>query len=243
MAVIIGSARSDERGKLSGGKAGDQTGKEVSTQAFYMHSKGWIGLRAKDINLANKLAKAMKIACDNNHIGYDQSQRLGAYNNGITTTIDTETDCSALVRACLSYCGVSVGNFTTANAVTVLMATGLFTKVTVNSVNDVKDGDILCTKSKGHIVIVVSGAPRQTATKTNDNPYPVPTRTLKKGMKGNDVKWVQFVCQKDGIYVSGGCDGDFGQGTKNAVIEFQRKHGLSRDGVVGAKTIATMKTI
>lgn len=243
MAVIIGSARSDERGKLSGGRAGDNNGKEVSTQTFYMHSKGWVGLRAKDSAIANKLAKAMKLACDNNHIGYDQSQRLGAYNNGIDTTIDTETDCSSLVRACLAYCCIRVGNFTTANAVAVIMATGLFEKVTVNSVNDVRDGDILCTKTKGHIVIVVSGAPRTATTKQNDNPYPVPKRTLRKGAKGNDVKWVQFVLQKDNIYVSGGCDGDFGQGTKNAVIEFQRKHGLSRDGVVGAKTIATMKTI
>lgn len=170
MAVIIGSARSDERGKLKGGKAGDQTGKEVSTQAFYMHSKGWVGLRAKDPNLASKLAKAMKLACDNNHIGYDQSQRLGAYNNGINTTIDTETDCSALVRVCLTYCGVKVGNFNTASAVSVIMATGLFEKVTVKSVNDVRDGDILCTKVKGHIVIVISGAPRVVA----QTPQPQP---------------------------------------------------------------------
>lgn len=48
MAVIIGSARIDERGKASGGKAGDQTGKEVSTQNWYKHSKGWVLLRPKD---------------------------------------------------------------------------------------------------------------------------------------------------------------------------------------------------
>ena len=42
MAVIIGSARHDEHGNCySGGKAGDQTGQEVSTQKFYNHSKGW----------------------------------------------------------------------------------------------------------------------------------------------------------------------------------------------------------
>lgn len=40
MAVIIGSARHDEHGNCySGGKAGDQTGQEVSTQKFYNHSK------------------------------------------------------------------------------------------------------------------------------------------------------------------------------------------------------------
>ena len=32
MAVKVGSARIDEYGKARGGQAGDQTGKEVSTQ-------------------------------------------------------------------------------------------------------------------------------------------------------------------------------------------------------------------
>ena len=39
--IIIGSARHDENGKYSGGMVGDQTGKEVSTQNFYVSSKGW----------------------------------------------------------------------------------------------------------------------------------------------------------------------------------------------------------
>ena len=57
MAVIIGSARHDEHGNCySGGKAGDQTGQEVSTQKFYNHSKGWYVLRAKDDRVAEKLA-------------------------------------------------------------------------------------------------------------------------------------------------------------------------------------------
>ena len=41
MAVIFGSARHDERGQLTNGKAGDQTGQEVSTQNYYNHSKKW----------------------------------------------------------------------------------------------------------------------------------------------------------------------------------------------------------
>ena len=39
MTIKIGSARIDERGKASGGSAGDQSGKEVSTQNYYKHSK------------------------------------------------------------------------------------------------------------------------------------------------------------------------------------------------------------
>ena len=37
--VKIGSARIDERKKISGGKAGDQTKSEVSMQDFYQHPK------------------------------------------------------------------------------------------------------------------------------------------------------------------------------------------------------------
>ncbi len=46
MSVMLGSARIDENGKASGGQAGDQTGKEVSTQKWYLHTKGWRVLRA-----------------------------------------------------------------------------------------------------------------------------------------------------------------------------------------------------
>lgn len=41
MSLIVGSARIDENGHVQGGKPGDQTGKEVSTQVYYVHTKGW----------------------------------------------------------------------------------------------------------------------------------------------------------------------------------------------------------
>ena len=104
MAVKIGSARIDENGKAHGGQAGDQTGKEVSTQAWYASSKVWRVFRAKDA-AAEKIALAMERACANPQIGYDQYQRLTLYNNvkdrGFdpgATTKNVETDCSALVR-------------------------------------------------------------------------------------------------------------------------------------------------
>ena len=59
MAVKIGSARGDENGGAHGGKAGDQTGREVSTQNWYKHSKGWVVLRAKDPNVAAKLPQRL----------------------------------------------------------------------------------------------------------------------------------------------------------------------------------------
>ena len=38
MSVIVGSARLNENGKITGGIPGDQTGREVGTQAWYMHT-------------------------------------------------------------------------------------------------------------------------------------------------------------------------------------------------------------
>ena len=65
MSVKIGSARIDENGNAKGGKAGDQTGKEVSTQSWYRHGKGWRVFRAKDPAVAEKIAQDMQWACDN----------------------------------------------------------------------------------------------------------------------------------------------------------------------------------
>ena len=75
MKVIIASARRDENGKYSGGKPGDQDGVEVSTQNYYVHTKGWYMLRFLSDEYAKKVAKAMWDACMNNNIGYCQAHR------------------------------------------------------------------------------------------------------------------------------------------------------------------------
>ena len=64
MAVKVGSARIDENGRAHGGKAGDQTGKELSVQSWYRHSKGWRVLRCTDSAKAEKIAAAMEAACE-----------------------------------------------------------------------------------------------------------------------------------------------------------------------------------
>lgn len=173
MVIKVGSARIDENGKLSGGAAGDQTGKEVSTQNYYMHTKGWYLLRAKNVEDANKLAAAMLDACNNDNIGYDQGNRLDVITKlkkyGSMTKIaeKTEADCGTLVRGCCIEAGFDPGNFTTVEEVSVLSRTGKFEgKVAVTSSTVLCNGDILVTKSKGHTVIVVSGNPRTSEGKS-----------------------------------------------------------------------------
>lgn len=160
--VIIGSARIDENNNINGGKAGDQTKKEVSTQNFYMHKKGWYAFKPKSKDVAKKLAQAMMDACANDHIGYDQSERLGVFNfvNGGTKikniSLDTECDCSGLVRACiLEATGIVVPNFNTSSEPSALKKSGLFEDAfVVKGEAELEEGMILCTMEKGHTVIV-----------------------------------------------------------------------------------------
>jgi hypothetical protein len=170
MGLIFGSARSDEHGHAVGGAAGDQTGREVSTQAFYVHSKGWHVIRPKSAEVASKIAKLMLDACNNNNIGYDQYQRTGVITHGIHTKTKTEADCSALVRACVKEAtGKDPGDFYTGNEVEVLEKTGLFEPVkSYTSGMTLYNGDILVTKTKGHTGIIVSGNPRKSEKKGID---------------------------------------------------------------------------
>lgn len=165
--VRVGSARIDERGSARGGKAGDQTGKEVSQQDWYKHEKGWIVLRPRTRAEGLKIAEDMLAACDNPLIGYDQGERLTLYSLAKSVGFDCarvksacETDCSALVRVCLAYAGIMVQNFSTANEASVLLASGRFTRLTDKKYTDRSDylraGDVLVTKTQGHTVVVLN---------------------------------------------------------------------------------------
>jgi N-acetylmuramoyl-L-alanine amidase len=58
---------------------------------------------------------------------------------------------------------------------------------------------------------------------------------LKQGSSGSEVREVQRRLKSWGYY-SGSVDGVFGKGTRTAVIAFQKKNGLTADGVVGKST-------
>ena len=169
MAVMIGSARIDERGRISGGRDGDNNGREVSTQSYYAKPAGapWRVLRPKDAAKAARIAACMRMACANDHIGYNQSKRLTLYNlakpHGFDISKVTQncaTDCSALVRVCCAYAGIAVGNFTTANEARMLLATGEFVEMTDKKYRAgsayLREGDVLVTPGKGHTVVVLS---------------------------------------------------------------------------------------
>ena len=66
-------------------------------------------------------------------------------------------------------------------------------------------------------------------------PYSTPVKKVKKGDNGTDVKWVQWMLNTiDGANLV--IDGAFQSATYNAVINFQKKYGLTPDGIVGPNT-------
>lgn len=61
--------------------------------------------------------------------------------------------------------------------------------------------------------------------------------TVRQGARGNISKVVQELLIRKGYSVgSYGADGVFGQGTYNAILQLQKKNGLSQDGIVGKNT-------
>ena len=238
--TTIGSARIDERGKATGGKAGDQKQKttpdykgEVSMQNFYVAKAGWYILRAKSPEVAENIALAMTIACNNPNIGYNQARRLDIIKAGTHATQPTSCDCSSLVRQCVRESGIEVGNFTTANEVSVLMATGHFDKLTYKAGTTLYLGDILVTKTKGHTAIVTSGVTR--------NPNSVAVPTVKMGTKGDNAKLLQHNLNQFGYKLEE--DGIFGKLSTAALVRWQHANGLTADGIYGKKSEAKMKEI
>ena len=67
----------------------------------------------------------------------------------------------------------------------------------------------------------------------------VESAVLRQGSTGGEVKEVQRRLKQWGYY-SGAVDGIFGAGTKKAVVAFQKKNGLTADGVVGKATYAAL---
>ena len=84
-----------------------------------------------------------------------------------------------------------------------------------------------------------------------ENPYKEPTKTIKKGDKGEDVKWVQWELRQAGFdraFTYGGrtygavvIDGDAGQITDAAIRAYQASCKVKVDGKVGPITRAKLK--
>lgn len=243
--VRIGSARIDENGKAVGGRAGDQTGKEVSVQNWYAHKKGWIILRAKNDTTREKIAQCMEAACSNDHIGYDQNQRTSLYLvaqkigfNVARVTVDCETDCSELVHVCLAYAGIMTPTFNTSTERAVLERTGKFQIITkavyTQSSEYLIRGDILVTAKKGHTAVVLDNGPKSGRA--------IEYSTVRLNSSGPDVVKMQEALVKKGYMIP--THGNADMLTIGALIDFQKKSFPNDpkewDGICGPKTWAKL---
>lgn len=258
MAIVIGSARIDEKGHASGGAAGDQKQKsstndrkgEVSMQNFYVHTYGWYVLRPKSAEIAQDMADNMIYACNNVHLGYDQGNRNGVITNGIKTTKNTECDCSSLVRACVKEAAKKdPGNFTTYDEVSILEATGLFEKhVAYKDGMKLYNGDVLVSKKKGHTAIVVSGRKRtDTVAVTGNYTGAFPTLPSRGYFRNGDVNEQVKILKKFlnwyGNYGLTPTNPNYLNYTEECVKRFQRDEGLTADGEFGPKSLAAAKKV
>lgn len=228
-------------------KAGDQTGKEVCIRSFYKKPWKYL-LRCKDPKKAEIMAKACEAICNNPNVGYDQSQRLTLHNvlqksnynyNDINTPC--ECDCSSFMTVCAECAGIfpaySNGNApVTANMVTHFKNTGMFEVLTegINEEYNLRRGDILVGAPNTHTVMVLDNGAGEVPLHIANR------RTLKKGMKGSDVLYMQRILSKLG-YDLGKCgaDSDFGPATAAALLSFQKEHFVDKkdwDSVCGMRT-------
>ena len=245
--AIIAHASINELGKVSGGQLGDQTKKEVCTRTWY--DKPWsCVIRFKDAEKREKIAQLMEKAAANDHIGYDQSRRntllnvARRHNYDVSKVIENcATDCSALVSLACIYAGVpesvlvNGGNSATTRTLRpILQATGLVEIYTLpmytHKTHKLVRGDILL-KEGAHVVVVIQA--------DAGNPYFITDRLLKRGSKGESVKWLQWELNaQNGANLN--IDGDFGEKTEQAVRAYQKAKGLEVDGIAGNQTIKSL---
>ena len=187
MATLISNSGCDERGKINGGKAGDQTGYEWVIRNWY--NRPWkCVLRHPDAKVRSKFAELSRAAANNNNVGYDQYQRDTYWNqliknnyNPSKITVPCEADCSAGVIANTKATGYILGN-KNLQAITATYTGNMreaFKKAGFTCLTDKKyltsgdyliEGDILLNDSCHTAAVVSNGSKSGEDTVSNTKP-------------------------------------------------------------------------
>ena len=160
MSLVVGSARIDESGHISGGKRGINPGvlrpfkRLVLSEAEEHHSsKCHCGSYAAGMQKQQyRILPGAQKQC-NRTAEKSRKARKDFYKNRGRLQFTRES---------VLHPGFDPGNFNTASEVSALKATGQFMEpIAVTSKTELFNGDVLVTKTKGHTVVVVSGNPRR----------------------------------------------------------------------------------
>lgn len=228
MSTIICHASIDENGNIVNGTAGDQTGKEVCTRAWY--NKPWnLMLRYPDYSLAVKAANiAVKLA-NSNLVGYNQNSRNTLYqqlkkNNFdvdayIASGIKTETDCSAFLYAvwcCLIPSMRSDSNAPTTSTMKAKYTANGFTAYTdskyVASTDALKIGDVLDNTGHHTAMVVATDNTSSTTTVTNNSYLVKVTASALNVRKGPSTSYaITTVIHQDEVYTIVGENNGWGK--------------------------------
>ena len=113
---MISNCGKDERGKYSGGQAGDQTGGEYALINWYNRPWNCV-LRHPNSSVRSEIARLARSAALNNKIGYDQADRLTFWTQLVKAGYDPakiavacEADCSSSTAAVIKAAGYQLHN-------------------------------------------------------------------------------------------------------------------------------------
>lgn len=250
----------DERGKIAGGEAGNQNGRELNTRTTYASdSKPWLfSVIAIAAAVQAMICTQLKYAVANPYIGYDQNQRntllIQARKVGWDLSkirVACECDCSSLLAVCM-ICAVYLvlGDAAGKEVETALYeggnlpATSNF-KAKVQKLDKYfRIGGVAYTPGyglirSGHAVGVVDAlvTAGKLSTGASSTASLASSKYPCKGWTGAEVKRIQRALEAKGYSVgTAGVDGDFGSATYAAVRKFQGDRGLEADGIVGPMT-------
>lgn len=244
MAKYIAHSSIDERGKISGGQAGDQTGKEVCVRTWYDKPFTQV-LRIEEKEVREQFANNMIDCSNNNNVGYDQGGRNSLLTQAIKVNFDfskisvkCEGDCSSTITACVLGAIYKVlgkeayeeayevlvvsGNCATTSTLSSRLRKLTMIKVTLytstaytRGTSNAVYGDIY-NKPGSHVVAYIDDGKKKTSSKAEV--YKM--NTLKKGSKGNDVTIFESIMKKMGYY-KGAIDTEFGKKCVEACNAFQ----------------------
>ena len=142
----------------------------------------------------------------------------------------TVTASSLNIRKSASSDSKVVGTLRKGASVTIKSTSGSWYKITSGN----KSGYVYKSYIKIGKASSSSSSAKRTETKSRDG-------TCAPGDYGEAVRKVQRRLQKLGYY-SGSIDGDYGNGTKSAVKDFQRRNGLGVNGKVNSSTLKKLNS-
>ena len=252
----ISNSGHDERGKYSGGAAGDQTGQEWAIINWY--NRPWTCvLRHPRQDVRQTIAELSIEAANNNKVGYDQNQRetywtLLKKNNYRPSQISSgcQADCSAGVIANTKAAGylLNISELKTIKAT----YTGdmrkaykdagfqvLTSKKYLTGFDYLMPGDILLYDN--HHTATNLGIGKSVTYNSSSASLPTNNK-VGKNLTTTPTTEIQKMLNKVGNYKLE-IDGDYGEKTTAAVKDFQTKNNLQADGIVGNITLNKLKEL